>query len=158
MYKTLYVDTKQCRPFIALFSRITYSGKYTRSTTSLWHTAYSCVVTVDVCRSRLTVIYVCPQNELRTQPNGWVPIALPRFSSDGSYYVSLRWSLEQTDGNIWQHLALSLRIGDDIVTSSITPQQATVNNYVGMNEQRFELYVKFALYICIRLCLNNAPD
>ncbi|XP_052757947.1 uncharacterized protein LOC113516731 [Galleria mellonella] len=73
-------------------------------------------------------------DERRAEPNGWVPIALPQFSSDGSYYVSTRWSHPQIDGRIWQHLYLSLRIGNKIESSSITPGLATVNSFVGVNE------------------------
>ncbi|XP_059059446.1 uncharacterized protein LOC131852737 [Achroia grisella] len=73
-------------------------------------------------------------DEQREQPNGWVPIALPRFSSDGSYYVSTRWSEPQIDGRIWQHLYLSLRVGNEIISNSITPGLTTVNNFVGLDE------------------------
>ncbi|XP_026324416.1 uncharacterized protein LOC113233504 [Hyposmocoma kahamanoa] len=105
---------------------------------ALWLNRRQNSTVLKICNIAVTPI-TC-QDEYRTQPNGWVPIGLPRFSSDGSYFLSLRWSLEQTDGNIWQHLFLSMRIDDDIVSSSITPQHATVNNFVGMNEEFLEYY------------------
>ncbi|XP_073941055.1 uncharacterized protein [Choristoneura fumiferana] len=82
----------------------------------------------------------CPEEEHRQQPNGWVPIALPRFSSNGDFYVSTRWSMEQADGNIWQHLYLSMRVNGEIISSSITPGAFTVNNYVGMDESTLSYY------------------
>ncbi|KAM3962795.1 apoptotic chromatin condensation inducer-like protein [Aphomia sociella] len=91
-------------------------------------------------RQNYTILRICNivtnvcVDERREQPNGWVPSALPRFSSDGSYYVSTRWSLPQVDERIWQHLYLSLRIGNETESSSITPGLATVNSFVGMNE------------------------
>nr|XP_053623584.1 uncharacterized protein LOC128682748 [Plodia interpunctella] len=92
-------------------------------------------------RQNYTVLQICNVNDLnnceeehRSQPNGWVPIALPQFSSDGSFYVSTRWSLPQADERIWQHLYLTVRINGQMESSSITPGASTVNNYVGMNE------------------------
>ncbi|XP_060806979.1 uncharacterized protein LOC106142992 [Amyelois transitella] len=91
-------------------------------------------------RQNYTVLQICNvtnmncEEEHRDQPNGWVPIALPQFSSDGSFYVSTRWSLPQADDRIWQHLYLTVRINGQMESSSITPGASTVNNYVGMNE------------------------
>lgn len=79
-------------------------------------------------------MFVFIQEEHRQQPNGWVPIALPRFSRNGDFFVSTRWSLEQADGKIWQHLYVSIRVNGQIISSSITPGGFTVNNYVGMDE------------------------
>ncbi|KAH9640919.1 hypothetical protein HF086_015614 [Spodoptera exigua] len=72
--------------------------------------------------------------EHREEPKGWIPLALPRFSKDGEFYVSTRWSLSQADGNIWQHLYLSMRVGNEIISSSISPGASTVNNFIGMDE------------------------
>lgn len=59
---------------------------------------------------------------------------MPRFSSTGDYFVSLRWSLEQADGSIWQHLYVSMRIGGEILSHSVTPGAFTVNAFIGMDE------------------------
>ncbi|CAH2243101.1 jg14397 [Pararge aegeria aegeria] len=80
------------------------------------------------------------EDEHREQPNGWVPIELPRFSNDGDFFISMRLSLEQANGNIWQHLYKSVRINGQISSSSITPGEFTVNNIVGMDEKNFEYY------------------
>ncbi|KAI8427635.1 hypothetical protein MSG28_002118 [Choristoneura fumiferana] len=60
--------------------------------------------------------------------------------SNGDFYVSTRWSMEQADGNIWQHLYLSMRVNGEIISSSITPGAFTVNNYVGMDESTLSYY------------------
>ncbi|CAG5056646.1 unnamed protein product [Parnassius apollo] len=97
-------------------------------------------------RQNYTVLRICSvvtgvcEEEHREQPNGWVPIALPRFSSNGDFFVSTRWSLEQADGKIWQHLYVSIRVNGEIVSSSITPGASTVNNYVGMDEVNLAYY------------------
>ncbi|CAH0726548.1 unnamed protein product, partial [Brenthis ino] len=97
-------------------------------------------------RQNYTVLRICDivsahcEEEHRQQSNGWVPIALPRFSSSGDRYVSTRWSLEQADGYIWQHLYVSMRINGQIVSTSITPGAFTVNSYVGMNEENLLYY------------------
>ncbi|XP_050361883.1 uncharacterized protein LOC126781104 [Nymphalis io] len=97
-------------------------------------------------RQNYTVLSICNvvtlqcEEEHRSQSNGWVPIALPRFSRAGDFYVSTRWSLEQADGNIWQHLYVSIRLNGDIVSSSVTPGAFTVNNFVGMDEDNLAYY------------------
>ncbi|KPJ11944.1 Venom dipeptidyl peptidase 4 [Papilio machaon] len=98
-------------------------------------------------RQNYTVLRICNVNtgfceeETRQQPNGWVPIALPRFSRNGDFFVSTRWSLEQADGKIWQHLYVSIRVNPFlIISSSITPGGFTVNNYVGMDEDNLSYY------------------
>ncbi|XP_063839135.1 uncharacterized protein LOC135088176 [Ostrinia nubilalis] len=99
-------------------------------------------------RQNQTVLRICNlelgtdvcEEEHRSQPNGWVPIALPRFSSDGSFYVSTRWSMPQADGYIWQHLYMSVRVNGEIISSSISPGLSTVNNYVGMDETNVAYY------------------
>ncbi|RVE40538.1 hypothetical protein evm_014811, partial [Chilo suppressalis] len=78
--------------------------------------------------------------EIRSEPNGWVPIALPRFSRDGSFYMQLRWSERQPSGYIWQHLFRIQRTADDFNSSSLTPGDFTVNNYVGMDEDNDAFY------------------
>ncbi|XP_068620784.1 uncharacterized protein [Battus philenor] len=97
-------------------------------------------------RQNYTVLRICNvisgvcEEEHRQQPNGWVPIALPRFSRNGNFYVSTRWSLEQADGNIWQHLYVSIRTPGQIISNSITPGDFTVNNFVGMDENNLSYY------------------
>ncbi|KAJ8729568.1 hypothetical protein PYW08_001149 [Mythimna loreyi] len=92
-------------------------------------------------RQNHTVLQICNvalaspcEEEHRRQPNGWVPIAMPRFSRDGKFFVSLRWSLEQADKSIWQHLYLSMRVNGEIISHSVTPGAFTVNNFIGMDE------------------------
>lgn len=97
-------------------------------------------------RQNHTVLRICNivtsvcEEEHRRQPNGWVPIAMPRFSSTGDYFVSLRWSLEQADGSIWQHLYVSMRIGGEIISHSVTPGAFTVNAFIGMDEANVAYY------------------
>ncbi|KAL4715115.1 hypothetical protein ACJJTC_012162 [Scirpophaga incertulas] len=97
-------------------------------------------------RQNHTVLRICNiqtlqcEEEERSQPNGWVPIELPRFSSDGSYYLSMRWSLPQDDGYIWQHLHQTFRRNGQFETSSITPGAFTVNSFVGMDEENYVFY------------------
>ncbi|XP_064076600.1 uncharacterized protein LOC113394453 [Vanessa tameamea] len=97
-------------------------------------------------RQNYTVLRICNivtsqcEEEHRAQSNGWVPIALPRFSRAGDFYVSTRWSLEQADGNIWQHLYVSIRVNGEIVSSSVTPGAFTVNNFIGMDEDNLAYY------------------
>ncbi|KAF9412318.1 hypothetical protein HW555_009156 [Spodoptera exigua] len=91
-------------------------------------------------RQNYSVLQICNivtsqcVEEHREEPKGWIPLALPRFSKDGEFYVSTRWSLSQADGNIWQHLYLSMRVGNEIISSSISPGASTVNNFIGMDE------------------------
>ncbi|XP_047987143.1 uncharacterized protein LOC125226995 [Leguminivora glycinivorella] len=113
----------------------------------VWPTAYEIAAHWLNRRQNYTVLRICnvqtglcPEEEHRQQPNGWVPIVLSRFSSAGDFYVSTRWSLEQADGNIWQHLYVSMRINGEIVSSSITPGAFTVNNFVGMDESTLSYY------------------
>ncbi|XP_063617877.1 uncharacterized protein LOC134790840 [Cydia splendana] len=113
----------------------------------VWPTAYEIAAHWLNRRQNYTVLRfcnvqtgLCPEEEHRQQPNGWVPIALPRFSAAGDFYVSTRWSLEQADGNIWQHLYVSMRINGEIVSSSITPGAFTVNSFVGMDESTLSYY------------------
>ncbi|KAJ2944624.1 hypothetical protein O0L34_g3977 [Tuta absoluta] len=80
------------------------------------------------------------EQEIREAPNGWVPIALPKFGRDGDFYISPRWSERQTDGIIWQHLVISQRLNGAIVSTSITPGFYTVNNFIGMNEDLVAYY------------------
>lgn len=60
---------------------------------------------------------------------------MPRFTADGQSYVSLRWSLEQADGGVWQQLYVSLRLAGQILSSSVTPGAFTVDNFVGLDEE-----------------------
>lgn len=74
------------------------------------------------------------QEEHREEPEGWIPMALPFFSRNGDFFMSTRWSFRQADDRAWQHLYISMRIGGQIVSNSITPGAFTVNNYIGMDE------------------------
>ncbi|KAF9812073.1 hypothetical protein SFRURICE_021430 [Spodoptera frugiperda] len=91
-------------------------------------------------RQNYSVLQICNvitnncAEEHRQEPKGWIPLALPRFSKDGSFYVSTRWSQPQADGMIWQHLFLSLRVGNEIISTSISPGASTINNFIGMDE------------------------
>ncbi|VVC90329.1 unnamed protein product [Leptidea sinapis] len=111
-----------------------------------WPTATEIAVHWLNRRQNHTVFRICDiitntcDEEIREQPNGWVPIALPRFSRDGEFYVSTRWSLPQADGNIWQHLVMSMRVNGTIVQSSLTPGARTVNTFVGMDENNLAYY------------------
>ncbi|KAJ0181710.1 hypothetical protein K1T71_002432 [Dendrolimus kikuchii] len=111
-----------------------------------WPTANEIAVHWLNRRQNYTVLRICNvvtmvcEEEHRQQPNGWVPIAVPRFSSNGDFYVSTRWSLPQADGQIWQHLYVSLRINGEIRSTSITPGAFTVNNYVGLDEDTLSYY------------------
>ncbi|XP_038216477.1 apoptotic chromatin condensation inducer in the nucleus-like [Zerene cesonia] len=97
-------------------------------------------------RQNQTVLRICNiqtlvcENEHREQPNGWVPIALPRFSSKGDYYVSTRWSLQQADGKVWQHLYVTMRVNGTFVSSSVTPGARTINSFVGLDEENLAFY------------------
>ncbi|CAG4968445.1 unnamed protein product [Colias eurytheme] len=97
-------------------------------------------------RQNQTVLRICNvqtlvcENEHREQPNGWVPIALPRFSSKGDYYVSTRWSLQQADGKAWQHLYVTMRVNGTFVSSSVTPGARTINSFVGLDEDNLAFY------------------
>uniref|UniRef100_A0A2A4JET8 Venom dipeptidyl peptidase 4 n=1 Tax=Heliothis virescens TaxID=7102 RepID=A0A2A4JET8_HELVI len=97
-------------------------------------------------RQNYTVLRICNivtlncEEEHREQSNGWIPIALPRFSSKGDFFVSTRWSLPQADGNIWQQLYVSIRVNGEIISSSVTPGAFTVNNYIGMDETTLSYY------------------
>ncbi|RVE53280.1 hypothetical protein evm_002113 [Chilo suppressalis] len=97
-------------------------------------------------RQNFTVFRICDVTntncvqEIRSEPNGWVPIALPRFSRDGSFYMQLRWSERQPSGYIWQHLFRIQRTADNFNSSSLTPGDFTVNNYVGMDEDNDAFY------------------
>ncbi|GBP92887.1 Venom dipeptidyl peptidase 4 [Eumeta japonica] len=83
--------------------------------------------------------WVC-EEELREQGNGWVPVYLPSFSTDGSFFMSLRWSPEPIEGIIWQHLYMSVRENGIITSRSITPGAFTVDNFVGMHENNPSYY------------------
>ncbi|XP_075991769.1 uncharacterized protein LOC142987103 [Anticarsia gemmatalis] len=85
------------------------------------------------------VTNVC-EEEHRQESNGWIPLAMPRFSSTGEFFLSTRWSEAQADGHRWQHLFLSVRVNGLISSSSVTPGAFTVNNYVGMDEANLLYY------------------
>ncbi|CAK1549747.1 unnamed protein product [Leptosia nina] len=80
------------------------------------------------------------EDEIREETNGWVPIALPQFSKAGDFYVSTRWSLEQVDDNVWQHLYVTMRVNGTHVSSSVTPGARTINAFVGMDEENLAYY------------------
>ncbi|CAB3231231.1 unnamed protein product [Arctia plantaginis] len=97
-------------------------------------------------RQNYAVLRICNiitthcEEEHREEPEGWIPLALPFFSRSGDFFLSTRWSLRQADDLAWQHLYISMRIGGQIVSNSITPGAFTVNNYIGMDETNVRYY------------------
>ncbi|KAG7311672.1 hypothetical protein JYU34_002725, partial [Plutella xylostella] len=87
-----------------------------------------CNVVTDFC-----------QDEAREEPNGWIAMTMPVFSSAGDYYMSLRWGRAGERGG-WQQLHQTLRGEGGLVTESITPGEFTVDNFVGMDEGNNRFY------------------